>query len=145
MLLVPTYCPACSRTALQPVPSDGTTRCAACKSESTVMPGEIYRASDEALFQRLSELVHDAQLSFRAASRISTELKGFGGSGVARAELVLQRIVDWQPSLYPVEPLLLADPGGLPRGLSMLRTIVTIEMRHAEARSTPRPGPCRHA
>lgn len=134
MLLVPTYCQACSRTALAPLPRDGEARCATCQAPSEVMPGELYRAADEALFQRLADIVRDAQLSFRAANRISAELRD-PAARVGRGELALQRVVDWQPSLYPVEPLLLADVAQLPKALGMLHVILSVELRVGRARS----------
>jgi hypothetical protein len=113
---------------------DGGARCAACQSPNEVMPGELYHAADEALFQRLANIVRGAQLSFRTASRVAAELSNLGGS-VVRGELALQRIVDWQPALYAVEPLLLADVAQLPKALGMMRTILSIEQRLAQARS----------
>ena len=134
MLLVPTYCQACSLTALTPAPSDGEARCGRCREPSEVLPGELYRAADEALFQRLADIVRGAQLSLRTASLISTELSNRCGR-VRGGELALQRVVDFQPSLYAVEPLLLADVAQLPKALGMLRVIVSIELRAAQARS----------
>src|SRR5260221_13553553 len=72
---VPISCDVCSRTSLVSVSGGGATSCPRCRGRAFVVPGEVYRAEDVPLFERLEAIIHAPPPDADEAAQLAASLR----------------------------------------------------------------------
>lgn len=127
-LYLPGACKSCHRMALLQVVAYQAGPCPHCGSTVRIAPGQVYRADDVPLFQRIESLVHATELSREDGGRVVDVLSD-GVKRTRNPEHSLLKVIDVIPKL---RFLLTGTPGDrmhLARAAGMILTIVASETR----------------
>ena len=141
---VPTQCPRCVRAFLTPLRAGVQVNCRACGGLARVVPGEVYREEDGALFSRIEAAFDSADLPLAETFRVVAEL----GNVLERTRspyTLLLRLLFLVPGLRFLEPTHPEEQERLARGMGMLLAIAAARLQHGVEgpslmRAQQRPG-----
>lgn len=141
---VPTHCPRCVRAFLTPLGAGVQVNCRACGGLAQVVPGEVYRVEDAALFTKIEAAFDAADLPLAQTFRLVTEL----GNVLERTRspyTLLLRLLILVPGLRFLEPTHPEEQERLARGMGMLLAIAAARLEHGVEeprlmRAQERPG-----
>ena len=132
-LFLPTACDSCNRTWLAPPELEQVATCPFCKEPAEVVPGESYRAEDDALFERIEGAVLAAHLPELASQRLWATLSNVSERG-RRPDLLLLPVVEAMPALQFVQEAFAEDRAQLAHAVGMILVVITSHLRAIEAR-----------
>lgn len=123
-LFLPSQCHACWRACLTPLARAACTPCPKCGGRTQITPGELYRAEDADLFDRIESAVNRGGLTESQRLEVTAELNNVVERTRA-PEAMLTRLIEMLPCLR----FLLDDSptarDRLVRGMGMLLAIVS--------------------
>lgn len=130
--LIPTACPACSRTWLAPPSFELPVVCHSCRGQAEVVPGESYRAEDIPLFEKIERALFDAQLGEQACYRLWATLSDVSERW-RRPDRLLLPLIEAVPALGFLIDEFAADRSQLARAVGMSLAAITTQLRKFEA------------
>jgi hypothetical protein len=116
------------RAFLTPLRAGGQVNCRTCGGLAHVVPGEVYRAEDAALFAKIEAAFDSADLTLAETFRIAAEL----GNVLERTRspyTLLLRLLLLVPGLRFLEPAHPDEQERLVRGMGMLLAIAAARVK----------------
>jgi hypothetical protein len=121
---LPSQCATCQRASLTPLTAAADVRCPKCGGQAQIIPGELYRAGDAALFDQIESATNVRTLSQTERHGVTAELSNVTERTRA-SEAMLWKIIALVPALRFLAGESQHDR--LVHGLGMLLAIVTAQ------------------